>query len=389
MTSFSSRPQLKVVGNFAVGYDNIDLAACAARGVRVVNTPDVLTRSTAELTLALLLAAARRVPEGEALCRVRIVHEVGARLLLGQELKGRTAVLVGPGRIGQETAACFAASASKSSLSPAKIREATIRSKLKKSPDSLPSSSAQRKNPPLAEPRAPCAASPRRHRSQHDSGPHCRRKSPDPGLRSRRIFAAGLDVFEHEPGFRRPAELPNAVLLPHVGSATQTGTRGHGRLAIRGVLGILSGKKVRNEVKYSRENNGMADKGRRIIILSDGTGETAAQMTKAAMVQFRNHAAYFARFKNIRNEAQIEAICDDAGASGDLIVYTLVSPQLQAFLVTKAREKNIPCVDLLGPLLAGIAGYFGYDPKGIAGLLHDVNESVLQTHRSDGIHDPA
>ena len=120
------------------------------------------------------------------------------------------------------------------------------------------------------------------------------------------------------------------------------------------------------------------DKGRRIIILSDGTGETAAQMAKAAMVQFRNHAAYFARYKNIRNEAQIEAICDDAGASGDLIVYTLVSPQLRAFLVTKAREKKIPCVDLLGPLLAGIAGYFGYDPKGIAGLLHDVNEQYFK-----------
>jgi regulator of PEP synthase PpsR (kinase-PPPase family) len=119
-------------------------------------------------------------------------------------------------------------------------------------------------------------------------------------------------------------------------------------------------------------------KGHRIIILSDGTGETAAQMTKAAMVQFRNHEAYFTRFKNIRNEAQIEAICDDAGTKRDLIVYTIVSPQLRAYLVTQARNKNIPCVDLLGPLLAGLAGYFGYEPKSIAGLLHDVNEQYFK-----------
>jgi len=101
-------------------------------------------------------------------------------------------------------------------------------------------------------------------------------------------------------------------------------------------------------------------------------------MTKAAMVQFRNHAAYYTRFKNIRNEAQIDAICDDAGMNKDLIVYTIVSPQLRQFLVTKARERAIPCVDLLGPLLVGIAGYFGYEPLAVAGLLHDVNEQYFK-----------
>lgn len=115
----------------------------------------------------------------------------------------------------------------------------------------------------------------------------------------------------------------------------------------------------------------------RIIILSDGTGETAAQMAKAAMVQFGNQNVYFTRYKNVRLEAQIEAICDDAAISHDLVVYTIVSPQLRAFLVNKAREKSIPCVDLLGPLLVGLASYFGYEPKSIAGLLHDVNESYF------------
>ncbi len=113
---------------------------------------------------------------------------------------------------------------------------------------------------------------------------------------------------------------------------------------------------------------------RRIILVSDGTGETAAQMTKAAMVQFSNQNVYFTRYKNVRNEAQIEAICEDAATHRDLLIYTIVSPQFRAFLVGKAIEKGIPCVDLLGPLLKGLAGYFGLEPKSIAGLLHDVNE---------------
>jgi len=126
-----------------------------------------------------------------------------------------------------------------------------------------------------------------------------------------------------------------------------------------------------------------AQTGHRIIILSDGTGETAAQMTKAAMVQFSRHDVYFVRYKNVRNESQIEAICEDAAVAKDLIVYTIVSPQLREFLVKRAREKTIPCVDLLGPLLVGLASYFGYQPKSIAGLLHDVNEQYF--HRIEAM----
>jgi regulator of PEP synthase PpsR (kinase-PPPase family) len=119
--------------------------------------------------------------------------------------------------------------------------------------------------------------------------------------------------------------------------------------------------------------------GHRIILVSDGTGETAAQMTKAALVQFAEaEDAYFTRYKNVRNEAQIEAICDDASLNKDLLIYTIVSPQLRAFLQTKAREKSLTCVDLLGPLLMGLGGYFGYEPRAIAGLLHDVNESYFK-----------
>lgn len=117
----------------------------------------------------------------------------------------------------------------------------------------------------------------------------------------------------------------------------------------------------------------------RIILVSDGTGETAAQMTKAALVQFSEASQiYFTRYKNVRNEAQIEAICDDASLNNELVIYTIVSPQLRAFLQSMARERSIPCVDLLGPLLVGLGSYFGYEPKAIAGKLHDINEDYFK-----------
>ena len=117
---------------------------------------------------------------------------------------------------------------------------------------------------------------------------------------------------------------------------------------------------------------------RRLIIVSDGTGETAAQMAKAAMVQFPNEQVYFTRYKNVRNEIQIEAICEDAAINQDLLIYTIVSPQLRAYLSAEARKREIPCVDLLGPILVGLAKHFGHEPMAIAGLLNGVNEAYFQ-----------
>ncbi len=113
----------------------------------------------------------------------------------------------------------------------------------------------------------------------------------------------------------------------------------------------------------------------RIILVSDGTGETAAQMTKAAMVQFSHQEISLTRFTNVRHESQIEAICQEAAHDKALLIYTIVSPHLRAFLQKRAHD--FACVDLLGPLLIGLGSYFGYEPKSIAGLLHDVNESYF------------
>ncbi len=97
-------PGLRVVSNFAVGYDNVDVAACARRGVAVGNTPGVLTESTADLAFALILAAARRVAEGDRFVRAGRWTTWGPMLLLGTDVHGATLGIVGLGRIGQAVA---------------------------------------------------------------------------------------------------------------------------------------------------------------------------------------------------------------------------------------------------------------------------------------------
>src|SRR5689334_10982422 len=100
----AAAPRLRVVANCAVGYDNVDLAAAAARGVVVTNTPDVLTETCADLAWALLLAAARRVAEGDRFVRAGRWHGWSPDLLLGRDVHGATLGLVGLGRIGSAVA---------------------------------------------------------------------------------------------------------------------------------------------------------------------------------------------------------------------------------------------------------------------------------------------
>ncbi len=97
-------PQLRVISNFAVGYDNVDVAAATARGVAVCNTPDALTETTADFAFALLMAAARRIVEGAEYVRAGKWQTWGPKLLMGRDLYGATLGIVGFGRIGKEVA---------------------------------------------------------------------------------------------------------------------------------------------------------------------------------------------------------------------------------------------------------------------------------------------
>ncbi len=249
----AAAPRLRAVANFAVGIDNIDLKACTRRGIRVANTPGVLSRATAELTLALLLAAARRIPEGEQLCRSGRFKGWAPDMLLGLELKGRTAVLVGKGRIGKETARLFRGIGLKVEWITRETRPAALERLLKRAQilslhvPLTPETRhwLDRKKLSLLPPDAIVLNTTR--------GPTVDESTLIEFLEKRRIFAAGLDVFEKEPEI--PAKLrrlPNVVLLPHLGSATEQTREAMARLAIAGLLGILNGKRPWNEVKSRR-----------------------------------------------------------------------------------------------------------------------------------------
>jgi glyoxylate reductase len=257
-------PHLKAIANFAVGYDNIDLAACANRGVRVCNTPDVLTRATAELALTLLLSAARRVVEGDQLCRTGQFKGWAPDMLLGLELKGRRAVLVGRGRIGRETARLFEGIGLQVDWITRTTPASEIRRKLQKA------QVISLHTPFTTDTRHWLNAS-RMALLPHDAivinttrGPVVDEKALLAVLRSRRIFAAGLDVYEREPEIPKALrKLSNVVLLPHLGSATVTAREGMAHLAITGLLALLSGKAPPNEVKFGDHGQKPSAKTRR------------------------------------------------------------------------------------------------------------------------------
>ncbi|RLA62894.1 MAG: kinase/pyrophosphorylase [Epsilonproteobacteria bacterium] len=115
----------------------------------------------------------------------------------------------------------------------------------------------------------------------------------------------------------------------------------------------------------------------KIIIISDGTGETATAVSKAAMAQFPDKDVFFTRYKNIRSSEQIEAIFTEAAIHHDLIIYTMVSPELRQFTARISKEKYVRSLDLLGPTLTVFANYFEQEPSAEPGLLHAINDDYF------------
>ncbi|MCO5143087.1 MAG: kinase/pyrophosphorylase [Oligoflexia bacterium] len=116
----------------------------------------------------------------------------------------------------------------------------------------------------------------------------------------------------------------------------------------------------------------------KILIISDGTGETASLMTKAGLVQFSDREITYTRYKNIRTQLQIESIFQDAADRHDLVVYTLVSPELRKYTQEMSQKHKVLAIDLLGPLLNSLAAFFETQPASQPGLTHSVNEQYFQ-----------
>jgi [pyruvate, water dikinase]-phosphate phosphotransferase / [pyruvate, water dikinase] kinase len=116
----------------------------------------------------------------------------------------------------------------------------------------------------------------------------------------------------------------------------------------------------------------------KIIIISDGTGETAKSLSRAAMAQFPNKDVYFTRFKNVRSHEQIDSIFEEAAIHHDLVLYTIVTNELRDYIKEVSKKKHVRALDIMGPLITSFSNYFEQDPKSIPGLLHQVNTDYFE-----------
>lgn len=244
-------PNLRVIGNFGVGVNNIQFSECKKRGIAVCNTPDVLTQATAELTLCLLLAVARRLPEGESLCRKDQFKGIFPDFQLGLQLSGRHAVLVGEGRIGSRAAELMRSFGMSTEFITRHDSPAVTAQKLGRA-------QVLSLHFPLTPDTRHWLDSKRLARLPKDAivintsrGPTVDEGALIRCLQKKQIWGAGLDVFEHEP--RIPLQLrklKNVVLTPHIGSGTLETRRAMARLIFEGVLAVLHGKRPKNQLEF-------------------------------------------------------------------------------------------------------------------------------------------
>ena len=251
--------ELKVVANFAVGYDNVDLEACRKRDVIVTNTPGVLTNATAELALALTLAAARRTGDNERALRAGGWTGWDPGGFLGLELSGATFGVIGLGRIGNRYAELVhplageilyvARSAKPEAETALGARRAELGELLERSDVVSVHAPASDDTRYLIGAAELAAMQPHAVLVNTSRGTLVDSAALAAALESGEIGAAGLDVFENEPEV--PDELlraPRCVLLPHIGSATTTARDGMARLAAENALAVLAGDEPPNRV---------------------------------------------------------------------------------------------------------------------------------------------
>ena len=116
----------------------------------------------------------------------------------------------------------------------------------------------------------------------------------------------------------------------------------------------------------------------KVVIISDGTGETATEMTRAAITQFPSKEIFFTRYKNVTTKERVDAIFQEAAVHHDIVVYTIVSPELRLYVQEVSKKEHVRSVDLLGPLLTNFANVFETEPDYQPGLLHAVNDKYFE-----------
>lgn len=244
----------KIIANYAVGFNNIDIEYAKSKGIVVTNTPDVLTDSTADLAIALVLACARRLNEGEQMVRQKLFEGWRPKLLLGYELKNKTFGIVGMGRIGFAVAKRAAAFGCKiiyysNNKNPEaeKIlgaRKVSLKTLMKNSDIISLHVPLTNKTKNLISIKMLNFMKSNAILINTARGEVVDEKYLIELLKMKKIFFAGFDVYENEPNINSELlELDNVVLLPHIGSATHEARNAMSELAAKNVIKVLSGKR--------------------------------------------------------------------------------------------------------------------------------------------------
>ena len=251
--------RLKILANYAVGYNNIDLTAARQRGLIVTNTPDVLTDATADLTWALLLATARRVVEGDALIRSGRWTGWSPTQLLGTEVSGKTLGIIGMGRIGQAVArraVGFRMPVRYHTRQPLATSSLPREWEHRSLQDLLGEADVVTIHAPLTPAthhligaRELAWMRPTAFLINTARGPIVDEGALVDALKTGIIAGAGLDVYEQEPALH-PAltQLKQVVLLPHLGSATLHARVQMGLVCLENIHAVLDGRPAPNHV---------------------------------------------------------------------------------------------------------------------------------------------
>ena len=246
---------LRIVANYAVGFDNLDVDACTRRGVMATNTPEVLTETTADTAWALMMAAARRVAEGDRFLRSGAPWIWGPEMMLGRDIHGKVLGIVGFGRIGQAVARRgkgFGMSVRyHDPFRPSSDVERELNAEYRELDELLAESDFVSVHVALTPETRHLFDRERLRRMKPTAvlvntsrGPVIDEAALVEALREGDLFAAGLDVFENEPEVHPGLlELDNAVVIPHLGSATVETRDAMGFLAVENVEAALAGRR--------------------------------------------------------------------------------------------------------------------------------------------------
>ena len=254
-------PQLKIVANYAVGYDNIDIKAAAEQNVIITNTPEVLTESVAEHTIALIFAISRRIVESDQFMRDGKYFGWAPMMFLGNDLVNKTLGLVGLGRIGTAVVERIKDGFNMKILYYDVKRNEELEKKYNleyRDLDSLlKESDFISIHVPLMPTTRHLIGEPQFKMMKKTAylintsrGPVIDEKALVAALKSGEIKGAALDVYEEEPKMASGlAELPNTVLTPHTASATEETRSAMAELAAKNIIAVLSNQPALTPVK--------------------------------------------------------------------------------------------------------------------------------------------